>query len=85
MPNASSDQEKRIRERAYELWERDGRPEGRSQLHWEQAERETGASEADPASLPPPDVMDPPPPPSDEAGASEADPASMPPGLKPDS
>jgi hypothetical protein len=30
----------RIRQRAYEIWEREGRPEGREQEHWEQAERE---------------------------------------------
>jgi hypothetical protein len=31
---------RRIRQRAYEIWEREGRPEGREQAHWEQAERE---------------------------------------------
>jgi len=30
----------RIRERAYSLWERDGRPHGRQMDHWLQAERE---------------------------------------------
>ena len=29
--------ERRIRERAYRLWEAEGRPEGRAQQHWEQA------------------------------------------------
>ncbi len=29
----------RIRERAYFLWERDGRPEGRATEHWHAAER----------------------------------------------
>ena len=33
-----------IRQRAYELWERDGRPEGRDHAHWQQAEREVGAA-----------------------------------------
>jgi hypothetical protein len=28
----------RIRERAYHLWEADGRPEGREQEDWERAE-----------------------------------------------
>ena len=28
----------RIRERAYRLWEADGRPEGREQEYWERAE-----------------------------------------------
>jgi hypothetical protein len=30
----------RIRQRAYELWEQDGRPEGRQQEHWDRAVRE---------------------------------------------
>ena len=34
----SSDRENRIRERAYHLWEADGRPEGREQVYWEHAE-----------------------------------------------
>ena len=29
-----------IRERAYALWEQDGRPEGRSELYWERAMHE---------------------------------------------
>jgi hypothetical protein len=38
------DLQARIRQRAYELWERDGRPEGRDRAHWHQAEREIGAA-----------------------------------------
>jgi Protein of unknown function (DUF2934) len=38
------DLQARIRQRAYELWERDGRPEGRDHAHWHQAEREIGAA-----------------------------------------
>ena len=34
------DDKQRIRERAYELWEREGRPHGRHMDHWTQAERE---------------------------------------------
>ena len=34
------DREAKIRERAYEIWERQGRPEGREQEFWDQAERE---------------------------------------------
>jgi hypothetical protein len=30
----------RVRQRAYELWEREGRPAGREYDHWLQAERE---------------------------------------------
>ncbi len=33
--------EERIRRRAHEIWEREGRPEGREQDHWFQARRET--------------------------------------------
>jgi len=29
-----------IRQRAYEIWEEEGRPGGREHLHWEQAMRE---------------------------------------------
>ncbi|MGN6375619.1 MAG: DUF2934 domain-containing protein [Sphingomonas sp.] len=36
----SSDLEKRIRERAYEIWESEGRPHGRHSDHWEQAHGE---------------------------------------------
>jgi hypothetical protein len=30
----------RIQRRAYELWESEGRPQGREQTHWQQAEHE---------------------------------------------
>ncbi|MCW2235728.1 DUF2934 domain-containing protein [Azospirillum canadense] len=36
----------RIRERAYALWERDGRPEGRHIDHWQQATREIAEEDA---------------------------------------
>jgi len=29
--------EERIRQRAHEIWEREGRPEGREQAHWDMA------------------------------------------------
>jgi hypothetical protein len=29
--------EQRIRERAYRLWEQEGRPEGRADVHWDEA------------------------------------------------
>ena len=32
----------RVRARAYEIWEQEGRPEGAEQRHWEQALRELG-------------------------------------------
>ncbi len=37
--------EQRVRERAYEIWERAGRPEGKSIEHWLQAEAEIRAEE----------------------------------------
>ena len=36
----SGDREQSIRERAYELWERAGSPEGRDEEFWQSAERE---------------------------------------------
>jgi len=42
----SEQREQAIRERAYALWEQDGRPEGRSLAHWSQAETEIAAGQA---------------------------------------
>jgi hypothetical protein len=39
--------QKRIRERAYQIWEREGREHGRDQDHWQTAERELAAEKAD--------------------------------------
>jgi Protein of unknown function (DUF2934) len=36
---SGSEQEQRIRERAYQLWEAEGRPEGRAEAHWALASR----------------------------------------------
>jgi Protein of unknown function (DUF2934) len=38
----ADDREDRIRERAYRLWEREGRPQGRHETHWHQASQEVG-------------------------------------------
>lgn len=35
-----TDQHECIRKRAYEIWEQEGRPEGREEEHWKQAARE---------------------------------------------
>jgi hypothetical protein len=43
MQNDHSD---RIRQRAQEIWEQEGRPEGRAEDHWARAERELGPSAA---------------------------------------
>ena len=39
--------EQRIRERAYQIWEEAGRPEGKAVEHWLQAEAEIAASESE--------------------------------------
>jgi hypothetical protein len=36
------DPEQRIRERAYQIWEAEGRPDGRGFEHWRQAQEEMG-------------------------------------------
>lgn len=52
------DREERIRARAYEIWEREGRQEGSHEAHWQQAERELqedsgeGQQEDDSAATP---------------------------------
>ena len=33
-----TDYEQRVRENAYYLWEAEGRPHGRAQIHWQMAE-----------------------------------------------
>jgi hypothetical protein len=37
------DRDDRIRRRAHEIWEREGRPHGKDAEHWEQAQREVDA------------------------------------------
>lgn len=37
--------DERIRERAYQIWERAGRPEGKSMQHWLEAEAEIAVEE----------------------------------------
>ncbi|MBW7850606.1 MAG: DUF2934 domain-containing protein [Rhodospirillales bacterium] len=43
----TNEREARIRERAYQLWEADGRPAGRAVEHWVRAEAEMGGGEAE--------------------------------------
>lgn len=43
----TSEREAMIRERAYQLWEADGRPEGRAVEHWVRAEAEVGGGETE--------------------------------------
>jgi hypothetical protein len=42
----SEPQEQTIRERAYALWEQDGRPDGRSLAHWFKAEADIAIERA---------------------------------------
>jgi hypothetical protein len=66
--------ELRIRERAYEIWENEGRPEGREDEHWQQARMEySEAREEAPArNAGDPGARDPmPPTTSAAAGAGE--------------
>jgi hypothetical protein len=40
--------EQRIRERAHQIWEEDGRPEGCDHEHWARAEREIAGQDSPP-------------------------------------
>ena len=48
------DREQAIRERAYEIWQQEGRPEGRAVEHWILAERALAGSAEPPQSEQPP-------------------------------
>ena len=41
-----TDREQWVQQRAYALWETEGRPDGRDRAHWEQAERELSTAAA---------------------------------------
>lgn len=43
-----SDRERRIKDEAYRLWDEAGRPEGRGDEHWYEAERRIAAGEGEP-------------------------------------
>lgn len=45
MPEPDRNQEQAVRETAYFIWEREGRPEGRAQDHWTRATTEGVAAE----------------------------------------
>jgi Protein of unknown function (DUF2934) len=47
--------EDRVRDRAYALWEKNGRPDGRSDEYWQQARSEVEAEEAEPGNESPDD------------------------------
>ena len=42
----ADEREDRIRQRAYEIWEREGRPEGREERHWDAAKEEISIEES---------------------------------------
>ena len=44
----TDDRQDRIRQRAHEIWEKAGRPEGAHQEHWEQATAEVDGAAAKP-------------------------------------
>jgi hypothetical protein len=50
MSEAEKTIEDRVRERAYALWEREGRPEGRSDEYWQMARSEVEAEDAEPGN-----------------------------------
>jgi hypothetical protein len=52
MTDVKEPPEERVRERAYALWERDGKPDGRAHEYWEQARRELDVSD-EPGAEPP--------------------------------
>ncbi len=48
---SDTDREERIRIRAHEIWERQGKPEGRNDEHWDQARREIEMEDEDTSGL----------------------------------
>jgi hypothetical protein len=43
--------EERVRRRAHEIWEREGRPEGRHDQHWQQAKDELAVEDGESLSV----------------------------------
>jgi hypothetical protein len=48
MPETNRNKEQIVRDRAYFIWEREGRPEGRAHDHWYRATREAFRPEPGP-------------------------------------
>jgi hypothetical protein len=44
---APGDREDRIRQRAHEIWEREGRPDGKAESHWHRAAQDLDREDAD--------------------------------------
>jgi len=53
MDQSDGDREERIRRRAYEIWEENGRAEGREGEHWQQARQEIEGAEEGVTAQPP--------------------------------
>lgn len=51
----ADEREERIRARAHRIWEEQGRPEGRAEEHWREAERQESGSGGHADRLPAPD------------------------------
>lgn len=49
----TDDRQERIRQRAHEIWEQAGRPEGAHQAHWDQATAEVDGAAAKPKKAAP--------------------------------
>lgn len=47
----TSDRDSRVRERAYQRWEAEGRPAGRHDDHWHEAAREVDGEDRSPISV----------------------------------
>jgi Protein of unknown function (DUF2934) len=47
-----AERDEKVRERAYAIWEREGRPEGGAERHWAEAEEELRAEERGRAEVP---------------------------------
>ena len=47
MPRSEASVESTVRDRAYFIWEREGRPEGQDWQHWYQAQQEAAKTEAE--------------------------------------
>ena len=52
MTAARTPEPRNVAERAYEIWEAEGRPHGRDRAHWDRAEQELTADAPDATSRP---------------------------------
>ena len=76
----TDDRQERIRQRAHEIWEKAGRPEGAHQAHWDQATAEVDGAAAKPKKAAPKKAAAKP---AKAAAAKAAKPAAAKPASKP--